>query len=522
MIPVLILALLVTGCSRLSLPMGPAAGPAWASSRATPDDAFTRTVLSGAPPRTVFEVRRTLEGLGGTLTPHLVANRGHANPEAGSFSVFETYTGPMRGGTVSEGELFIGYFSERQGDVLAIQQSYDSSLMIEVIAWDKSKRMFNFWELEGNGAGSEWKYRGDSEDVLADVETLNLGAPAPRFGSRLRCSGCHTQGGPIMKELEAPNNDWWTTQGKLELGSLRLEPGPDPSNPRHLAATLFQNRADASSLSRQVKRGLDRLIAARRPLPLRHELRALFTTMEMQLASDRVPYRERQGGAVEIPRGFFVDERLAGPGAGVPVDAGRYAEALERAGSRFAPGEADLPETHHAFVVPVRSYVDNRVIDRLTASGVLDAELVADVLAVDVATPVYSKARASLLAYVPAKADSAAELREGLIANLKGASEPAAQELLRNLSDPTRTAAFHRKRAIALLEACRRNAPQAVAGWVALASQRREELRQAETARNPRGRIDEPGFRVIFPEDRLSSTPGRLGLSPETGLVSGR
>ena len=52
-------------------------------------------------------------------------------------------------------------------------------------------------------------------------------------------------------------------------------------------------------------------------------------------------------------------------------------------------------ETRHAFVVPTRSAIDDGAIAGLIRRGLLDDELVADVLAVDFTTPVYSKARAS-------------------------------------------------------------------------------------------------------------------------------
>lgn len=485
------------------------------------DDAVTRAILAGkAPPRNIFEVRAQLESLGGQLSPHLVANRGHENPESGSFSVFETYVGPMKGGVVKEGELFFGHFTERRGDTLALQAAPgQGALMIELIAWDYNKKLFNFWELIGDGKTGQWRYRGDSADVLADVASLHMGPGQATFGNRLRCSACHTLGGPIMKELDGPHNDWWTDKGKLSLGTMRLAPGQDPSNAAHVTAKLFKNAEDASHLASAVDNGIRKLIDARArrgDVPIRAELRSLFATMEMNLVSDAQPYRERQGGQIALPQAFFVDTRLSGSTAPVRVPQALYARALDRVGSRFAADEAPgLDETRHAFVVPARSRIDNRVIDSLIARGLLDEELVADVLAVDFTTPVYSRARAGLLRYVPARAESASALRHQLVAALKAAPEDAAaQELLRNLTDPARTAAFHRKRAQAYLEACvqGRGSEKAVVDWLRVASQRRVELDQDVTARSPRGKITEPGFRVIFPVDELGAKPGALKL----------
>jgi hypothetical protein len=519
--------LATAGCGRPSGPFSGGArdGAALAaqarSGAAGADDAVKRAILPGAkPPATIFEVRERLLARGGKLETHIVANRGHENPEGGSFSFFEAYSGPMEGGVVKRGELFIGFFSEREGAKLAVQQRFDPGLMIELIAWDYTKRKYNFWELVGTGQGSAWKYRGDSADVLDDVAKINTGAASADFGAKLRCSGCHTLGGPIMKELAAPNNDWWTDAHKLELGSLKLAAADDPDLHARAAAGLFRGAKDASNLASLVKAGTDRLLAERARQggdgqDLRQELRSLFAPMEMNLASDGRPYRERAGGEIALPAGFFVDERLAPGAKGPAVATARYADALRQAGSRFAADEAPgLAETRHAFLVPVRSYVDQRQLDALVGRGLLDEELIADVLAVDLTTPLYSAARASLVRHVPAAARDAADLRAKLQASLAGDRSPAARELLANLTDPTRTAAAHRKRALAFLAACEqaRASKEALAGWLRIASQRRAEVAAAPTSQNPRGTILEPGFRVIFPEDRLAPEPGALAL----------
>jgi|GEM_PF-1102584 hypothetical protein len=523
----------VSGCGQVWIPgdRPPTSRLAAFGAPAATNDAVARGILSGPTlPKTIFNVRQRLLGLGGHFHTHIVANRGHMNPEAGSFSWFETYSGPIPGGQVQEGELFIGFFSERQGDNLVVQQSFEPSLMIELIAWDYSKQMYNFWELIGNGKGSDWHFRGDSTDILNDGASINTGATHPQFGTKLRCSGCHTLGGPIMKELEGPHNDWWTVTRKLQLGSMKLVPGNDPQRPANVAANLFASATDASNLSMQVKKGIDRLIQARAQRggdgqSLKQQLRSLFTPMEMNLVTDDVPYTERTGGMIHLPQDFFVDRRLVGDQPPIQLPAALYGQALASVGSRFAPDEANLPETYHAFVVPGRSYVDNRVIDSLIQCGILDEGLVTAILAVDFTTPVYSRKRYGLLKYVPDTARSAAELRAGLIANLKAApQDPVAQELLANLTDPHRNAAFLKEQAIAYLKTCQSIAGMngAVADWLQIASQRREELRHAETSSDPRGTITEPGFRVIFPVDHLNAQPGQLMLDPATGRAIGQ
>jgi hypothetical protein len=502
------------------------------------DDSVRRILLAGPKPaRDIFEIRQRLLDHGGKLKAHLVVNGGHDNPARTKdrpikFMCFATYSNATPGKAVEEDELFVGFFLGEDKDTLVVLPGF-----VELIAWDRTKRLYNFWEL----IGPDWHYRGDSSDVLDNVAKLNIGAAEPAFTFTrrsptdqhpvLRCSGCHTLGGPIMKELEAPHNDWWRKERKLQLGPFKLRPGTEAANPAHVAATLFDEKkeaTDAANLSEQVKKGIKRLIAARIGEPggpgLKALLRSLFTTMEMNLVSDAVPFAERlkQQGSVELAQVFFLDARLAPGKQPIAVPAKLFREALMEVGSRFAPGETPgLQESHHAFLVPARSYIDNQVIDALLRQGVLDDELVTAVLAIDFTTPVFSRDRAGLIRYVPDRAKKADDLRRQLIAALEKApaADKAASELLTNLTDPKRTAAFHREKAEAYLTACRKAGPsrEVLVDWLKVAAQRRQEIRAAETAKHPDGPITEPGFRVIFPVTKDPPKPGELRLDPATG-----
>src|SRR5262249_20437400 len=185
---------------------------------AKPDDAVMRAILTPKPlPGDVYQVRQRLLGnKAGVLKTHLLANRGQENPTLGSFSFFETYSGPMQGGTVKEGELFFGYFSERRDGKLAVLQGEaGGSLLIELITWDYTKKVYNFYQLIRTEDSAEWVYHGNSNDILLDVAEINLGHRNAEFGRRVRCAACHTLGAPILKELEAPHNDWATAKSKL-------------------------------------------------------------------------------------------------------------------------------------------------------------------------------------------------------------------------------------------------------------------------------------------------------------------
>jgi hypothetical protein len=497
------------------------------------DDAVRRLLLAGPKPaKDIFEIRQRLLKAG-KLQEHLVVNGGHDNPErapgfAPHFMCFATFSSDQP--AVAADELFLGFFLETVGNTLVVSPGF-----VELIAWDRTREVYNFWEL----INGRWLYRGDSTDVLGNVSRVNTGAVDTSFQFTrkpytnekrvLRCSGCHTLGAPIMKELEPPINDWQTKDRKLNLGGIKLRPGDDPADPAHVAARLFRDAAPAENLAAAVKAGTRRLLEARAKRggdgqTLKQQLRSLFTTMEMNLVSDRKPLRVRIDSkeAVELPAAFFVDPRLTGPQPPVAVKIDVYLAALKQVKSTFAAKEkAGLVESHHAFLVPARSDIDNVVLDTLVRKGLLNDEMIAAVLAVDFTTPVFSPARASLLRYVPEKAMDVADLEIKLIANLRKAppGDAAARALLAHLTNLGNNAQTHRQAALKYLHACRRVAdqPETVAGWLRLAAQRRLEIEAADTARHPEGRIIEHGFRQTFPEIADPPRPGALRLDRNTG-----
>lgn len=528
---------LAGGLLALSLSLGLVlSGPAADRKPApAPDDAVARAILDGpTQPRDIYEVRARLLKRGGKLRTFLLANRGHDNPSAGSFSFFEVYSGPMKGGTVREGELFIGFFSARDGKgALHVRQDTedDGALLIELVAWDYSRKQFNYWELLA-GKKPDWHFVGSTSDILENTADVYTGKPGVKVVAKPRCAACHTLGGPVMKELPAPHNDWITAGNKLFTGKLTRKAGKGEAGPYHVADRLFSTGADARDFAKLVKGGIDRLVEARAARKwdgqtLRQQLRSLFCTMEMNLVTDTRPlaHRRKDGTPVEAPAEFFADARLTGATKPVPVAVKLYDAALMKVGTRFATDDGSLQrDSHHAFSVPARSYMDNHILTALVKQGMLDDELIADVLAVDFTRPVYSPARAGLVRHVPESARDVKDLREKLIAALKAAKDdPAAKELLSNLTDPKRTAAFHRKRALAYLASCRTAAssPAAVEGWVRLALQRRNEVLAAPTAFDEKENVLEPGFKVLFPMDG-AFLPGKLSLDEKGAVVAGK
>ena len=354
-----------------------------------------------------------------------------------------------------------------------------------------------------------WAYRGDSNDILDDVRLLHRqrSASVDPFGPTLRCSGCHMNGGLIQKELAPPHNDWFTKDRQLPLGALR----PDAFLTGRLADLV-----DAGELSSLVQASARRLadspgyrgvLAARR---MQERLRPLFCPMELNIESDSEPLDDRRP-TLRIPSAFFVDPRLAT--AEISVQRRHYDAALAKVGSRL-PSPDERTDADHGWLSPVKAHSDMVITGSLIEQGIIDKEFVVAVLAIDFTNPVFSTIRCGLLKLVPDMGgpDFVARFKEAL----RGATAPGAAELLNNLSDPSRTAAFHENAASEFLASCQRQAMDAesVLDWLRLLAQRRVEVGTSEISQNPMGHILEDPERIVFPSTQPQASPGRLALTP--------
>lgn len=487
------------------------------------NDPLARFLMaSAACPTNVFEFRAQLAAAGAKLRPTLVANRGFHNQKTQSgamhFMMFEIVSGRLGalGLDINDGEFFFGHFTATNGTTLAAdQRPARASLMVELIAWDETKEVFNFYELIGDGQRGQWFYRGDSVDVQHDVRLLHRqpNSNNPQFGARLRCSGCHLAGGPIMKELAAPHNDWRTDNRPLPFGSLQ---------PNAQLTPILKGLADAGELAVSVRAGLSKLVSsakfqqANKALALPERLRPLFCPVELNLESDLLPLDER-AAQVSIPAAFFTDPWLAQ--GRVLVKRAHYTAALAALRAAFPEAAPRRADADHGWLTPVKAFSDTLVIESLIKDGLIDHEFATDVLAVDLTNPLFSPARCGLLRLVPEKADAAWQktFKEALKA--AAPNNPGAQELFDNLTNPARDAKFHQARAARFLEQCRQRLQTlpAVTELVRLLAQRRAEVSASEISKNRRGQILEPGFRVIFPTSEPIA-PRSLRLT-EDGLV---
>lgn len=485
------------------------------------NDPLAKLLLSGGPcPVNVFEFRARLLGAGAKIKTAFVANRGFHNPAFGSFSMFEIVSGRLApaGIDVADGEFFFGHFTDRDGSRLFANQSPgEEQLMIELIAWDPQKQMFNFYEVTQMGQKGQWSYRGDSLDIQADVKLLHRqpNPNNPQFGRILRCSGCHIAGGPIMKELAGPHNDWDTAR-HLFLDNMK----PDGE-----LARILQGLVDADELAKSVNAGLLKLAGSekfqqgKKALSLQEQVRPLFCPVELNLESDLTPLDDK-APQLRVPSAFLVDPRLAQ--GSVTIDHAQYDGALVALNAAFPEIRPLRRDGDHGWLTPVKAFSDMLAVDSLVKQGLIDQEFVSDVLAVDLTNPLFSRPRCGLLRLVPNKAD--ANWKETFKASLKANAQvnPAAQELLNNLTDPTRNAQFHQARGTRLLTQCqnRLQTKDSVVSLSRLLAQRRSEAFASEISKNPKGQVLEPtGFRVIFPQTRPLIRPGSFRLTDDCQVV---
>src|SRR5256885_9999445 len=118
----------------------------------------------------------------------------------------------------------------------------------------------------------------------------------------------------------------------------------------------------------------------------------------------------------------------------------------------------------------------------------IDQEFVSAVLGVDLTSPAFSSKRCGVLRLIPSEA--ASDWKESFKVALKASTDPAAQELLRNLTDPERRSAeFEQNRAAQVLHKCqsRLDDAAAVIDFVRLLAESRAAAYESEISRNPRG-----------------------------------
>lgn len=461
--------------------------------KTTPKNDALYALLKQLPtcPPNVQALKASLLSKGMLQKAAMVGNRGFHNSSLGSFSFFES----VSGAGVKPGEFFFGHFTALENSVVELDQEAEpGKLLIELIAWDSHKKLYNFYEHIGQRTGGQWFYRGDSRDALADNSYLYRTPPAGsvKFGTSMRCSACHSSGGPIMKELAMPNNDWWSKSRPLPLA---------PNLPSPQVAGYLNKLIDAGEFASLVAAGIAQLESspsyrqAKSSLSLQEQLRPLFCETEINLESDFKAW-ETSVQEVQIPSAFFVNPFLAADNISIPSE--NYQAMLSRFHMRFP--ETERTDADHAWLTPVKGYADLSAVQALIAKGIIDDDFAAKIYAIDLATPTLSQTRCNLLLLVPA--DMTSNWQSEFISNLRTSSQPGAQELAGLLADPDRGRSFQQMQAQAYLREVNTAlmTPEGLERYFRILLDLRARVFVSEISQNPRGQIMEPGFRVVFPE----------------------
>jgi hypothetical protein len=438
----------------------------------------------------------------------MVANRGKNNPSQGSFSFFESIYGKLSESyMINKGEFYLGYFTDVQNNQLILDQSPKANkLLIELIAWDRTHQIYNFYELRGlNKTETRWYFRGDSKDALLDNQYLyrdNL-ENTPKFGGRMRCSACHNSGGPIMKEIQFPHNDWWTNANKLKFSPNHLTPE---------VRWLVNGLVNSNIFSKDVKKGMNLINnsqvyqSAKRKLSLQEQLRPLFCTTEINLESNVSAEKKSK---VVIPSSYFLNPLLAD--IDISISHTAYLSLLKKNHMHFP--ETKYLDSDHAWLTPVKGYNDINAISTLIKQKIVTAHFAESVMMIDFQHPVFSASRCQLLKYLPETTTHwEKEFMEQLA--IKQASDLNAKRLFTYLSNRHKYAHDYFNHVIMKYKNKLISLAKTKQGQQDL-FQKLIELRaavhQQELSKNPKGEILEPGFRVIFPEP----STGNLVVSRE-------
>ena len=325
----------------------------------------------------------------------------------------------------------IGFKGSNQGLVLVtnvmLSVFFDSNTVqpgfIEAWGWDNKRSRYNYYRLDKEGGTVSWKFRGSSIDADKLTQTQR----------NKTCMACHLNGGPVMKELPFPWNNWNSFQSQ----SLYLRPGGAGhwtiAEGSHLATLEGAESMETDFILPALKqfngRRIDQLTKKNADgtasiLDGKRALRSLFETTEFNaISSDAFsglhPFQGSApglpSGVVKVPDTFFLNANLFAGGKvtqyqGLGIDQARdFASVLvvQPAEYRKLVNDAatklnnTLGDSSFAWFVPEASHSDNHMVDRLIINGVITQQFAAAVLAVDVENPVFSLKTPALLQFIP-------------------------------------------------------------------------------------------------------------------------
>jgi len=326
---------------------------------------------------------------------------------------------------------------------------------LEVMAWSPKKKGYNYYHLKGG----KWELAGNGADVKTGA--------APAF----ECAGCHTSGGPLMKEQQDSWANWHSTWFSM----------PAPSSNDVLFKDFHAKKVIADRLETTVAEGTRRHTTARveRELAARNVKGLLRQVMcdvaEPNIVASHSRISDRYAASVSAFPGtvgsVFLNQLLGhdsrqrnykdlmglGVSVDVSLDGASYTKALASAGVEVPTAAGLAKDAMFPMFVPDRGFADNAVVEELLTKGILDKDLAADLLMTDFTVSSYSKVRCGLAETAPNEGTNAEEIRVAWARNLAGSALPGAQELKARLDDKA-DFAKHGATAKKFLDACRTRA----------------------------------------------------------------
>ncbi len=322
----------------------------------------------------------------------------------------------------AEGIVPPGFGSQPPGilfSLFGVRAGDDLPDSVELIAFDKSTGVFNYYETDGR----EINFFGNSKDMLKGTGSA---------GDR-RCAACHTGGGLVMKELASP---WVHWEGDTDT------PGADDLIANN--EDLLGDHSDGIDMEDIVRASNDSWNQARLATLIEQGntqeiLRPLFCTVEVNLESANSFDDGTSKGTADFFNlsGTVYNNRLGF--GGLNGNSEEY-DAILRANGQTIEG---LPGEHIDTVFSLTTVVpgeaDQNYINLLVEEGIIDTNLANDVLSVDFTRAIFSEDRCELLNFVPTIEEddlNPKTITEAILAELGSpATGSPADELKKNLEN---------------------------------------------------------------------------------------
>lgn len=268
---------------------------------------------------------------------------------------------------------------------------------LQLMSWDPKKKAFNFYQR----INRLWIWAGSSFHAL-EPTTRNKG---PFSG--------HVNGGPVMKELKLPWQNWSSMNAQIEATCL------SPDDP-FLNHRFFKDSSlvkGAETLEKIIEGAFGHWNDARFEQGIKdgkisnfhYFLRQILDRKNFNLISSaRSSQSIDEETTLTLPFSFFSDtEAFSIVGLNlsikpVQVSGKFYLEALTKFDFSLVSNGTKLQgDTHFAFFVPQAASEDHDLLRKMIQLELLSEKLAACLLMVDFTNPIFSLKRESLIQYIP-------------------------------------------------------------------------------------------------------------------------